>query len=447
MLPEKNAVFSKENLRRLIIPLIIEQTLALTVGLIDTIMVSFSGESAVSGVSLVDNITVLIINLFTALATGGAIVAAQYLGAKDKKNSERAAKQLIIITVFFSLLVMILCLFFRRHILNLVFGNVEPEVMRNALIYFFITAFSFPFIALFNAAASLFRCMGNSKVSMINAFIMNIINIVFNAVFIYGMKLGVAGAAYATVISRIVASITMICMLRNRRLAISVRSYSLKDTSFLMIKRILNIGIPNGLENSIFQIGKIIMTSFVAGFGTSSITAHAIGNSIAGVGVIPGQAMSMALITVVAQCVGAKEYDQADTYIKHLMKQAYIYVATLNIAILVLLKPILSLCNLSGETFNLAYKLLLIHGIGAIFIWVVSFTLPNAFRAAGDVRFPMVVSISSMFIFRIGFSFVFSMTFHIGVLSVWFAMIIDWVFRSVCFLLRWKSGKWKKTAL
>lgn len=442
-----NMLFDKKDLKKLILPLMVEQTLALTIGMFDTIMVASAGESAVSGVALVDVINVLLLNLFAALATGGAIIAGQYLGARDHKNANIAAKQLLMSSTILGVLIMAVCLVFHRGMLSLFFGNVEADVMENAVRYFFIVALSYPFIAIFNAVAALFRGMGNSRLPMVCGLIMNGSNIVLNAVFIYGFHMGVAGAALGTLISRILGAAVIVWRLRDTTNAVSVTSYSLRDLDFPMIKRILGIGIPNGLENSIFQVGRIIMTSLVATFGTASIAAHAVGTSLTGLEIIPGQALGLAMTTIVAQCVGAGAYEQAEYYIKYLMKQAYVFLFILNVGMLFLLNPILGFYQLSGETFQMAFMIMLIHGIGAMVVWPVSFTLPNAFRASGDVKFPMYISILSMLVFRIGFSFLLAKVFDLGVFSIWIAMVIDWTFRAACFAWRYVSARWKQTVV
>lgn len=440
-------IFSKSDLKKLIIPLMIEQALVLTVGMIDTVMVASAGEAAVSGVSLVETINVLLINLFAALSTGGAIVAGQYLGRKDKKNANHAAKQLVISTALISFVLMIFCLLLNRPLLSLVFGQTEQEVMSHARTYFYMTALSYPFIAVYNSAAALFRSMGSTKIAMVNSLIVNVLNIIGNAIFIYGFQLSVFGAALSTLISRSIGAFMMMYMLRNEKLSLYVRSFHRKDFDWSMIKRILRIGIPNGLENSMFQIGKIVVTSLVAGMGTVAIAAHAVGNSFAGIEVIPGFSMGLALTTVISRCVGANEYEQANKYIKYLMKWAFIFMILLNAVILIFLKPIVGIYNLSDQTAALAYIIMAIHGVGSMVIWPFSFTLPNAFRAAGDVKYAMVVSILSMWIFRIGGSYVLARYTDLGVLSIWVSMMFDWVIRSIFYIYRWLSGKWKVSVL
>lgn len=443
----RKGMFSKKSLRKIIIPLIIEQTLMLSIGMFDTLMVSSVGESAVSGVSLVDTINTLLIYMLTALATGGAIVAGQYLGSKNSEKSNLAGKQLLIVSLGISVLFMTICLIFNHRLLSLFFGTIEHDVMRNARTYFYITAVSFPFIAVYSSSVALFRAMGDTKTAMINSLIMNVINIGINALLIYGLQLGVLGAGIGTLTARIVGATTTILMLRNPKLTISISSYSFWDIDLNTIKNILKISIPSSLENSIFQIGRIILTSLIAVFGTSAITANAVTGSLINVATIPGQALGLAITIVVSQCVGAKEFKHATLYTKYLLRLSLFYMTILNLGILLLLNPILNLYNLSNITFYLAFEIMIIHISGWITIWPLSFVLPNSLRAAGDVRYPMIISIFSMLIFRIGCSYLLVYTVGIGVLSVFIAMLMDWIFRSICFLWRWKSGKWKEHAL
>ncbi len=436
-------LFSKKDLKKLIVPLIIEQALAFLVGMIDTVMVAGVGETAVSGVALVDSVNILVISLLTALATGGAVVAGQYLGLKEKGNASHAAQQLVIATFLFSVAIMAVCLVLNQQMLSAIFGQTEPAVMDNAVAYFYVTAISYPFIAMFNSAAALFRSMGNSKTPMIGALIINLINIGGNALFIYGFKMGVLGAGLATLISRAVVAVIMLVLLKNPQLDVPLMRYRIRDIDFPMIRRILKIGIPNGLENSMFQVGKIVVTSLVALQGTAAIAAFAVSTSLALVEIVPGAAMGLAILTVVSRCVGAGEYGQAEYYTKDLIKKTYLYILVLNVGMLIFMKPLLGLYQLSDATFDIAMELMIIHSVFTIAIWPASFTLPNALRAAGDVKYTMVVSIVSMWVFRILLSYVLVYVFGLGLLSVWIAMIVDWVFRSVLFVGRWKSRKWQ----
>lgn len=447
-------MFSKKDLQKLIIPLIIEQLLGISVGMFDTIMISSLGESAVSGVSLVDMLNVLMINIFAALATGGAVICAYELG-KIKKLMEQdtsvkndfpgarsAAKQLLIVLLIASILVAGLALFFRVGLLRLCFGAIEDDVMANALTYFVISAISYPFIAIYNGLAALFRTMGNSKITMIASFFMNLLNICGNALFIYVFNWGVAGAAWSTTISRFLGMLLLFVIISNKNHEIYINLREKFRLDFHVMKKILGIGIPGSLENSVFQLGRILVISMIAGFGTAQVAANAVANNLDSLGCIPGQALGLAVVTVVGQCIGAGDYDSARQYEQKLLKFAYLSMAVVNILILVSLPLSLKLYNLTKETLELAAILVILHDGFAMIFWPTAFVLPNALRAAQDVRFTMVVSIFSMIAFRIFFSWVIGVRFGMGIIGVWIAMIIDWVFRGGLFIWRVRSGRW-----
>lgn len=436
-------MFTTKYLYKLIIPLIIEQILAVTVGMADTMMVSSVGEAAVSGVSLVDMINVLIINIFAALATGGAVVSSQFLGQKNNKQACESGNQLIIVTFIISLSITVIILIAKRQLLRLFFGSIDNTVMDSCITYITITALSYPFLAVYNSCAALFRSMGNSKISMYISFLMNTINIVGNAICIFGFNMGVAGVALPSLISRGIAAIIMVILLFNKKNIIHIDRQLKIHFNKQMIFKILNIGIPNSIENSLFQLGRVLVVSIISGFGTVQIAANAVANNIDALGCIPGQALSLAMVTVVGQCIGAGDYEQSKYYTKKLLKINYAIMSTLNICILIFLPYILNIYNLSEQTLSLATILILIHDGCAIFMWPAAFTLPNALRAANDVKFTMVVSIFSMVTFRIVFSYILGIGFGLGAIGVWIAMVIDWLFRIICFVTRFISGKWQ----
>lgn len=436
-------MFSKKDLQRLIIPLVIEQFLAVTIGMADTVMVSGVGEAAVSGVSLVDSINILLINIFSALATGGAIVSSQYIGKEEPENACEAAKQLVQTVCALSVVIGALCVVLAPHILHLVFGNVESTVMSNAELYFFLSALSYPFIALYNAGAALFRAMGNSKVSMFISFIMNVINVSGNAILIFGFGFGVAGAGIASLTSRFVAAVIILTLLKKPESIIHIESYLKLDFKPRMVQNILKIGIPNGLENGMFQIGKILVAGLITTFGTAAIAANAVGNSIASAAIIPGSAIGLGLVTVVGQCVGAKRYDEARKYVIKLTKLAYLAMAVLNLVILAASPFIVRLYGLSPETTSIAIDIMVWHSIFCLIFWPAAFTLPNGLRAANDVKFTMTVSIISMWVCRIGMSYVLGKYLGMGVLGVWIAMFLDWICRVIAFVWRFQSNRWQ----
>lgn len=436
-------MFSNKALRNLIIPLIIEQLLAVTIGVADTVMVSSCGEAAVSGISLVDSINFLLIMIFSSLATGGAVICSQYIGRGDREKSNLAAKQLFYSIFLLSLFIAVIAIVLRTAVLQLVFGKIEPDVMANAKIYFLLSAISYPFLGVYNAGAALFRSMGDSKTSMYISVLMNLINVGGNALTIFVLKMGVAGAASASLLSRMVGAVLITVLLLNPHRVVYYQDLHKPQFNWSIIKSILQIGVPNGLENSIFQIGKVLVSSIVAGFGTVSITANAVAGNLASIQIIPGSAIGMAMITVVGQCVGAKDYDGVKKYTKKLMLLAFIATWIMTGFMLLFSDVILSFYALSPETAKLTMEVFVVHGICAVVIWPFAFTLPNALRAANDVRFTMLVSLFSMWAFRIAFSYVLALYFDLGVLGIWIAMCIDWLCRAIFFIIRFARGKWK----
>ena len=435
-------MFSKQALRRLIIPLIIEQFLSVMVGMADIMMVSAAGETAVSSVALVDLINVLIINVFSALATGGAVVCAQSIGAQELDRANRAANQLMYIVTAAALVIMGLVLLLHRWLLGLLFGQVEPAVMEGAVTYFVISAWSYPFIALYNGCAALLRAMGNSRASMYVSALMNVLNVIGNAVLVYGFHMGVAGVALPSLFSRAVAAAVMLALLHSGRGLVRIHGLLRFRFEPPTMAKILRIGIPNGLENSFFQLGRVVLVSLISTFGTAQTAANAVANNIDNFGVIPGTAMGLALITVVGQCVGAEAWDQVRAYTVKLVKMTYLFTWILNGVLLLGLPLILMLYSLTPETQWYATVLIFIHNGCAMLFWPMAFTMPNALRATGDVKVPMVISICSMIIVRLGCSYILGVHFGLGVIGVWIAMVGDWIVRIFFFVLRARQKLW-----
>ena len=444
---EQQHIFTNKMLRTLLIPVIFEQVLNSLMGTVDTMMVSNVGSAAISAVSLVDSINVLVIQAFSALAAGGAILCSQYIGQKNHEMANKSARQVLFIITAISVAVTALCLLFRVPLLKLIFGKVESDVMTASQVYFFYTALSFPFIALYDAGASIFRSQGNTRGPMTVSVISNVINIGGNAALIWGFNMGVAGAAIATLASRVFCAVVVLWQLRMDRQPIVVRNYRQIRPDGKMIGRILALGIPSGIENSMFQLGKIIVLSLVSTFGTYAIAANAVSNAIALFQILPGMAITLAIIPVISRCVGAGDYEQAKYYNKKLMLITYVSMTAMVLFIFSLLPFILNAYNLSDLTAKTTADIIHFHGIGAIFIWPVAFSLPATFRAAGDAKACMYISSISMWIFRIGFSYVLGKYMGMGVFGIWVAMVIDWVFRAMCFVIRYFKGSWKKNAI
>lgn len=442
----KEPLFTRQSLVRLIIPLVIEQFLLMSVGMADTVMVTSAGEAAVSGVSLVDNINILLIQIFAALATGGAVIVSQYFGRREMDGAKSASKQLLYTVVVVSTVLMVLALLFRRQILSLLFGQIEADVMDSAMDYFLTTALAYPFISIYNAGAALFRSVGNSKVSMFNSLIVNIVNIVVNAVLIYGFQMGAMGAGIGTLTSRIVAAVVILIMVQKKDCILHIPHLFRPEFHGWVVKKILMLGIPNGLESGLFQVGKLLVLNLIASFGTNAVAANAIGNSICGVINVPGQAIGLALITVVGQCMGAGEPDQAASFTNKLLGVTHLTMGIMCVIVFFAADLIVGLFGLSEQSAAMAVEIMRWYTVFTIVFWPVSFTLPNALRAAGDVVFTMVVALVSMFLCRIGLSYFLGMDWGmgLGLLGVWIAMFLDWILRDVFFLFRYLRGKWKR---
>jgi putative MATE family efflux protein len=426
-------------------PLIVEQLLAVAMGAIDTVMVSSLGEHAVSAVNIVDNINNLLIIAFTALCTGGAVVVSQYIGRKDHANSSLAAKQLVYCAVIISLLIMTFTVLLRRPVIRLVYGSIENDVMEGASVYLLFTGLSYPFLALNNANAALFRADGNSRVPMNIALLVNIINIFGNAFFIYVMKIGVMGAALSTFLSRIIAAgITTFMLVRNRTSSISLSGLHHVRIVRPMVKNILNVGVPSGLESSMFMIGKLITQRIFAIFGTAAIAANAIASLVNSFSFMPGIAFGMALLTIVGQCVGAGDYNATKKQALKVMKIAYITLLVISGITYIFMEPLINLFHLSPAAHDMAKSFLRVHCISMGLGWSLSFVLPNALRAAGDARYVMVVATISMWIVRVCSSYLFAFTLGFGPLGVWLAMGADFFVRGISYCQRWIRGKWQE---
>lgn len=426
----------------LILPMLLEQVLSVTMGMADTLMVSGVGEAAVSSVSLVDSINVLIIQVLSALATGGAVICSQYLGRRDRESACRGAAQLYTVLAVSTVAVMLVALLFCRPILRLVFGRIDDDVMAYAEQYFLVSAVSYPFMGAYNAGAALFRAQGNSRISMLASLVMNVLNICGNAILIYGCGMGVLGAALATLAGRVFAAVWVLRRQQQFENPLRITSLAEMRPDRGMILRILGIGIPSGLENGMFQIGKLCVSSLTSTLGTSAIAANAVANSITSLANIPGNTMSLAMIPVVGQCLGAGQKQQARRYAVRLLGIAMAGLAVTNLTLFAAAPLLCALYNLSAQATALCVQVLRWFAVCSILLWAVSFTLPNALRAGGDAKYTMTVSVLSMWLFRVLLSYFFVLQLHLGLLGVWLGMFIDWFFRDVLFLLRFAGNRW-----
>ena len=436
-------LFPRQALVALLLPLIAEQALSVTIGLADTLMVSSVGEAAVSGVSLVDSFNTLMIQIMSALATGGAVVTSQYIGHQEPKNAKAAAAQILFVLSSFSVLVAAVVIGGRHAILRGIFGSIDADVMHYAETYFLLSALSYPFIGLYNAGAALFRAQGNSKISMLSSLVMNVVNIGGNAVLIYGFGMGVMGAALASLVSRAIACAVVLYLLQKPGCALRVDSLRAMAPNGGLIRRILRVGIPAGIENGMFQIGKLSVSSLTSTLGTAAIAANAVAGNISSFLNVPASAVGIGALTVVGQCLGAGEKVQAKHYSRLLLLTAYAGDWAMNLSGLFFLNKLaLSWFNLSPEAYGMALELMVWFNAVSLILWPSSFTLPNILRAAGDAAFTMTVSVISMWVFRVAFCYLMVLKFHCGLLFIWMGMFLDWAMRSLFFCVRFVRGRW-----
>ncbi|MCI6067065.1 MAG: MATE family efflux transporter [Galactobacillus timonensis] len=439
----KKRMFSNAQLRRLIFPLLIEQLLAMLVGMVDTVMVSSAGETAISGVSIVNDLNNLVIALLSALAGGGAVIVSQYLGHGDRELTRKAASQLVMIAFVISTVLGLFCVAFHTGILQVLYGSVEADVMTSAKEYFWITALSFSFLGVYNSAAALFRSMNETRSTMNVSILMNVINVIGNYIGVYVLHLGAAGVAWPTLISRIVAAVVMVGMAFNPRRAISIAWNDILAWNRELIRKILSIAVPNGIENGLFQLGKVIVSIFVATYGTSQIAANGVSNSLSTLCYVSEMAIQLASVTVIGQCVGANDYEQAEYYVHKLIRIAWIMAAVNNLLVYLAMPYALSLYSLSSETLKIAETILTMECIAVTTIHAPAFVLPTCIRAAGDAKYTMYVGVGSMFGARVLSAYLLGTVLGMGVVGTRIGMYIDWGVRIIFFVYRWRSGKWK----
>lgn len=439
---ENEVLYTRQQLAKLIWPLLLEQFLAVTMGLADTFMVSSVSEAAVSSVSLVDTLNVLVFQILSALASGGAVVVSQYMGQKNYRQMKKCAAQLYSVLLISTSVVMILAAVGSRGILRFIFGSIDDSVMKYAQIYFLISAASYPFMGAYNAGAALFRAQGNSKISMKASLVMNVINITGNALLIYGFQMGVLGAALATLAGRVFSAIWVIMQQQKADHPFRIEQLADLKPQRELIRPILVIGIPSGLENGMFQIGKLCVSSLTATLGTSAIAANAVANTVATVANIPGNTIGLAVIPVIGRCLGAGEKKQARQYAKLLLGIAAAGLAVMNIAVFITIPAVAEAYHLTQAAKQMCIEVIRLFCVFSIFFWALSFTLPQVLRSGGDAKYTMSVSILSMWIFRVVLSYFFVLRMDMGLMGVWLGMCIDWICRSIFFTIRFLNGKW-----
>lgn len=441
---EQQHLFSNRDLRKLLVPIIVEQLLNSLMGTADTVMVSNVGPEAISAVSLVDSINVLIIQAFSALAAGGTILCSHYMGTKDRKGANHCAGQVTMVITCIAAVMTVLGLCFKTPLLRGIFGAVEPAVMEASQTYFFYTLLSFPFIALYDAGSSIFRAQENTRTPMVISILSNLMNIGGNALLIWGFHMGVAGAAIATLVSRIFCAAAVMWKLKNPKLLISVRDYRKLRPDFSVIRRVLALGIPSGIENGMFQFGKLAIQSTVSSMGTTAIAAQAMTNIMESVNGVGGIGVGIGLMTIVGECMGAGCKDEAAYYIKKLTVIGEAVIIASCLAVYAIARPVTVLGGMEAESARLCVQLVGLITIVKPLVWALSFIPAYGLRAAGDVKFSMITSCVTMWMFRVTLCVFLVRAFGLGPIAVWIGMFADWTIRGIVFTLRFLSGKWSR---
>lgn len=441
---KRKELFSNQELRNMVLPLFTEQLLVMLVGLADTLVISYAGESAVSGVSLVNQFNTIFIYLFTALASGGAVVVSQYIGRKEMDRAGASASQLLLFSTIFSVVISGAVLAGNRAMLSLLFGRVEDSVMEACITYLKISVYSYPALAVYNSGAAIYRSLGKTKVTMYISIVSNIINVAGNVIGVFVLRAGVAGVAWPSYIARVFSAVAITILCFQKRSVVRYRLRRILKWDGELMRSILKIAVPNGAENGIFQLVKVALTSIVALFGTYQIAANGVAQSIWSLAALAGVAMGPVFITVIGQCMGNRDIEAAEYYFKKLNRITVLISSVWNFLIFVLAPLFLKFYLLEPETKHLVIWLVLIHNVFNAFAYPFSGALSNGLRAAGDVKFTMYVSVVCTIVVRLLLSYVLGIVLDMGVIGIAAAMACDWIIRAVIFAARLHSGKWKK---
>lgn len=435
-------MFSNNDLKKLIVPLFLEQLLVMLVGIADTFVVTFVSEDAAAGVSLVNSFNTVFVFLFVALASGGAVIISQYIGHKDNAAAGKTASQLLMVSVLFSVAVSVLILLFNQQLMGLMFGRVEPPVMDACVTYLRISAYSYPALAIYNAGAALYRSFGNTQTTMYVSIAANIINVVGNLIGVFVLEAGVAGVAYPSLIARSFSAVLVTVLCFSRKNPVYYERRHVFAWNSPLLKRIMGIALPNGLESGIFQLVKVGLSSVVALYSTYQIAANGIAQTIWSMAALVCVSMGPVFITVIGQTMGAGDIDGAEREFKRLMKVTLIFSIIWNMLIALVTPVLMAFYPVAQETKSLVITLVFIHNTFNTLAFPFADSLGKGLRAAGDVRFTTAISILTTIVFRLALSLLFSVVLPWGVLGLAAAMCMDWTVRGIIFHLRFRSKKW-----
>ena len=436
-------MFSNKDLKNLIVPLFLEQLLMALVGIAYVFVIGFVGEAAVSGVSLVNSFNTIFLNLFTALASGGAVVISQYIGHKDKEHAGQAASQLLTASVILSVAISVVILLTNASLMRLMFGKVDADVMDACVTYLRISAYSYPALAIYNAGAALYRSFGKTSTTMYISILANIINVIGNCIGVFGLHAGVVGVAVPSLVSRCFSAVVITILCFSAKNPVSYLGSWIMKLDVSLQKKILRIAVPNGVESGVFQLVKVALSSVVALFGTYQIAANGVAQSIWSLAALVCVTMGPVFITVIGQCMGAGDIEQAEMYFRKLTKITLVFAIAWNALIFAVTPVFMSFYALEDQTKRLVILLVLIHNIFNAVAFTFADPLGKGLRATGDVKFTTATSLFTTIGVRLIFSMIFGIWLNLGVIGIAFAMCLDWSVRGIIFWWRFKQGKWK----
>lgn len=437
-------MFTDKQLKGMILPLFFEQLLVVLVGIADTFIVSFCGEAAVSGVSLVNSFNTVFVFVFTALASGGAVVVSQYLGRGDTRKASEAVSQLLTASALFALAATAAVSAGGRAILGGLFGRVDSQVMEACVVYLRILAWSYPALAVYNAGAALCRSVGKTAVTMYISILSNVINLAGNCAGVFLLHMGVAGVAWPSLIARVfsAAAVAYICF--QDRYAIRFYGKWIFGWNRRLQRTMMRIAVPGAVESGIFQFVKVALSSLVAGFGTYQIAANGIAQSFWSMASLVCVAAGPVFTTVVGQSMGAGDKQTAERCIRRLLRITVIFSLGWNGFILTAIPIVLGGYAVSGETRRLVIGAVFVHNLFSAFLFPFAEPLGKGLRAAGDVRFTVIAAVFTTAGVRLFSAWVLAAAFHMGLMGVVWSMVLDWAVRGAVYWIRFKSGKWKE---
>ena len=437
----------RKNVLKLAVPIIVEQTFVMMLGVCNTMMAGHIGEEAVSAIGMVDSINMLFISFFAALSVGATVVVAQQIGQEKPKKANETAKQAIVSGVIVAGVITLLLWIFRVPLINFLYGSAEELVKSNAKLYIEFTLLTYPFIAIEQIANGILRGAGDTKTPMYITMFMNIINIILGYRLIYGIdflhipSFGIMGAALAIAIARMIGSVIIIIVLFRGSKIIKIKKLFPFKFDMKVQKSIFNIGIPAGMEQVIFQTGKLLVQVFIVTMGTASIASNAIGMSITQIINVPGNALCLAATTLVGQYIGRDDIKGAKSTLIYLVKIATICLVSIGIIFVPIAEWLASLYTNVPEVIRLTGILIKSNSV-AMVVWAISFVLSSGLKGAGDTRYTMMTAFIGMWVFRIGLGYVLGIVFKMGILGIWIAMYIDWFVRGTMYSVRLKGTNW-----